>query len=516
VPRTPVTLRTRFLVALLAMALIPTAVLSVFMLNRLEHALELWNTPGVDQALESALETSKTSLLRMEATVLAQATDWAAALPPEPLTPARRTAIRAGLRAAGLDFIQLYEKQGAKWRLDEEVRPSGVLGVTPVDLSGQIDAKLASDRLFESDQGALAAAAAIDARHVLIAGMQLPREYFSAIDRVRHGISFYRRFGVIRDVSRTYVLLLVTALFLLLVGGAAWASAALAAGLTRPLQRLGEALAGVAAGDLSRRTQPGGPREVRALGEAFNVMAERLSEARDALQQAEREAAWREVARRLAHEFKNLLTPMSLSLHRLRRRTGAVSAEHRDAVAESLDALAGGVDQMARLAEQFSQYARLPEPRFEPVDLDRLVRSAVALHEHEGVTVKVMSEDGTITVEGDSLLLSRAIHNLVLNACEASPSGATVEVRICARGGEAVVEVVDRGQGLDPDVRARLFQPYVSTKRRGSGLGLSLVRDVAVQHGGSVTLDDREGGGAVARLRLPRHGEFPRTEGASA
>ena len=179
-------------------------------------------------------------------------------------------------------------------------------------------------------------------------------------------------------------------------------------------------------------------------------MTERLSEARDALQQAEREAAWREVARRLAHEFKNLLTPMSLSLHRLRRRTGAVSLEHRDAVAESLDALAGGVDQMARLAEQFSQYARLPEPRFEPVDLDRLVRSAVALHEHEGVTVKVVSENGPITVAGDSLLLSRAVHNLVLNACEASPTGATVEVGSARarRGGGG--RVTDHGQGLDP------------------------------------------------------------------
>jgi signal transduction histidine kinase len=114
------------------------------------------------------------------------------------------------------------------------------------------------------------------------------------------------------------------------------------------------------------------------------------------------------------------------------------------------------------------------------------------------------------------LLLSRAVHNLVLNACEASPSGATVEVRVCARGADAVVEVMDHGQGLDPEVRARLFQPYVSTKRRGSGLGLSLVRDVAVQHGGSATLEDRDGGGAVARLRLPRHLPSHPTEGASA
>jgi signal transduction histidine kinase len=95
------------------------------------------------------------------------------------------------------------------------------------------------------------------------------------------------------------------------------------------------------------------------------------------------------------------------------------------------------------------------------------------------------------------------VQNLLLNACEASPSGALVEVRTGADDGAAVVEVLDRGPGLPHEVRGRLFEPYVSTKARGSGLGLSLVRDIAGQHGGRVTLDDREGGGARARLTLP-------------
>ena len=107
-------------------------------------------------------------------------------------------------------------------------------------------------------------------------------------------------------------------------------------------------------------------------------------------------------------------------------------------------------------------------------------------------------------MSADPLLCSRAVHNLVLNACEASPPGSTVEVRTAIEGGRAVVEVRDRGRGIEAAVRARLFEPYVSTKLRGSGLGLSLVRDVAVQHDGTITLEDREGGGAVARLVMPR------------
>jgi nitrogen fixation/metabolism regulation signal transduction histidine kinase len=328
-------------------------------------------------------------------------------------------------------------------------------------------------------------------------------DFFVQIERIGEGVGFYRRFGVVRDVTRTYTLLLVFAVAVILAGVAVAVATRLARDMTDPLRRLEGALERVAVGDLEARVTPIGARELRTLGERFNAMTAGLSEARTALKEAEREAAWREVARRLAHEFKNILTPMSLSLHRLQRRTSAVAADQRTAVEESLGALSRGVDQLARLAEQFSQYARLPEPRFERIDLDQVVRAAVELHEHEGVTVSVAA-GRVLHVNGDSLLLSRAIHNLVLNACEASPPGGTVQVRVAADGPAAMVEVLDRGCGIDPEVRRRLFEPYVSTKRRGSGLGLSLVRDVALQHRGTVTLEDREGGGARALLRLPR------------
>jgi len=101
------------------------------------------------------------------------------------------------------------------------------------------------------------------------------------------------------------------------------------------------------------------------------------------------------------------------------------------------------------------------------------------------------------------LMLSRVVHNLLVNACEASPPRGIVELETGRDGSEAWVEVRDRGTGLDPALAGRVFEPYVSTKRRGSGLGLSLVRDIAERHRGRVTLENRDGGGAVARLTLP-------------
>jgi two-component system nitrogen regulation sensor histidine kinase NtrY len=513
------TFRTRLLLAFLALSLVPTGVLAFFALDRLERSLQLWKTPGVDRAFEAALETSKTSLARMEATVLARANGWAETLAGPPLTPARRGALQADLRAAGLDFAQLYRRAGtgganSGWRLVEEVRPPGVLGVATLDLSDELGAMLPANGLLHSRRGVLAGVAALGADRAVIAGMLLPPSYFDDLARVSEGLAFYRRFGVVRDVSRTYTWLLVAVLAGMLALAAVWTSAALARGMTRPLSRLEEAVERVAAGDLSARVDPRGAREVVALGERFNVMTERLGAAQEALKRAEREAAWREVARRLAHEFKNILTPMSLSLHRLGRRAAVVPEEERDVVRESLAALARGVDQLARLAEQFSQYARLPEPRFEPVDLDRLVREAIGLHEHEGITVR-MAEGGVapLWVRGDTLLLSRAIHNLILNACEASPPGGAVDVRILAAQGEATVEVLDRGSGIAPEVRGRLFEPYVSTRQRGSGLGLSLVREIAEQHHGTITVEDRDGGGTCARLTLPRTEPVPNQDG---
>lgn len=501
------TLRARLFLTFIALALTPTALLTAFTLDRLGRSLELWNTPGVDQSLESALEVSKTAMTRLEATARAQASDWALALPGAALSTARRSAVRAGLRAAGLDFVQLYRRDRGRWRLVEEVLPEDVLAPRALDLAGDLDEALAGGKPIHSTQGALAAAARMETEGpgewALTAGMRVPPDFFARVERVGHGVAFYHRFGVLRDVSRTYWVLLVAALVLALTGVALVVATGLARAMTRPLRELEAALERVAAGELETRVVATGARELRSLGERFNAMTAGLLAARTALAEAEREAAWREVARRLAHEFKNILTPISLSLHRLRLRAHQVPEEHRAAVSESLTAMDQALGDLARLAEQFTQYARLPEPRFERLDLAQVVRDAAQLHEPERVRVVLAPAATPLPVSADRLLLSRAVHNLLLNACEASPDGATVEVRAAIEGGEAVVEILDRGSGLAPEVVERLFEPYISTKARGSGLGLSLVRDIAAQHGGRVTLVDRDGGGARACLSLP-------------
>jgi nitrogen fixation/metabolism regulation signal transduction histidine kinase len=399
--------------------------------------------------------------------------------------------------------MQLYRRENGRWRLLEEVLPEGVFSPEPIDLSRDVAGALAGQPIVRSDRGVLAAIVPMEGEFALAAGMRVPPEFFTQVARVGQGIGFYRRFSVVREVSRTYTLLLVVLLVLVLTGAAIWVARTLASGMTRPLTHLEAGLERVAGGDLDTRVTPEGPRELRTLAQQFNAMTGRLADARSALAEAEREAAWREIARRLAHEFKNVLTPMSLSLHRLRRRAELVPEDERAPVRESLASLSEGVADLARLAEQFSQYARLPEPRFERCDLVELAVAAARQHEPESRTVTATSATAPLPVEADRLLLSRAVHNLILNALEASPDGSGVEVRMSQQDGRAILEVLDRGTGLSPEVATRAFEPYVSTKARGSGLGLALVREIATQHGGMVTLENREGGGARARLTLP-------------
>ncbi len=503
------TLRSRLLVALLVLALLPTLVFTVFTLVELGRATDRWYLPVVDRALESSLEVSRTALTRVEATVLDRADGWVSGVGAGPLDAALRADLRNGLRESGLDFAQIYVREPHRWRLADQVVPAGVLAADSLDFADEIDPALGADRLLRSSQGVLAAVARRPGSLVhgpgdvaLVTGIRLTPDFFARVEEIGHARELYGRLGVLVEVQRRYLWLLVAMLSLAMIAGAFLVARLLALSMTRPLTFLSGALERVAGGELEVRVPERGAVEMRTLAAAFNDMAARLATAREALARAEREAVWRDVARRLAHELKNPLTPMQLSLFRLQKRVDLVPERERAAVRDSLAALLQEVEHLTRLAEGFAQYAKLPEPQSAPLELGELAHAAIALHEPDHVRIRLVAPE-PVRVRGDRLLLSRALHNLLLNACEASPAGTEVEVRTGHDGREGWVEVLDRGSGLAPEMAARAFDPYVSTKGRGSGLGLSFVRDIAAQHGGRATLGNREGGGAQARLVLP-------------
>jgi nitrogen fixation/metabolism regulation signal transduction histidine kinase len=230
-----------------------------------------------------------------------------------------------------------------------------------------------------------------------------------------------------------------------------------------------------------------------------------------ALIQAQRDAAWGEVARRLAHEIKNPLTPIQLSAERLRRRF--IERMNKDDV-EVLDratrTIVNQVEAMKKMVNAFSEYARVPQISLEPVDLNMLVQEVLELYRGGDSRVLLVThlDAQHPCIEGDVGRLRQLLHNLLKNSLEAIAETAkaciTVTTHTGDESGRAYVELVidDNGPGFPERVLDNIFEPYVSTKPRGSGLGLAIVKKIVEEHGGVIAAESNPEGGARIRIRL--------------
>ncbi len=234
---------------------------------------------------------------------------------------------------------------------------------------------------------------------------------------------------------------------------------------------------------------------------------------------AQRMAAWGDVARRIAHEIKNPLTPIQLSAERINRKFRSQVKEPED-LAQYTEVIVRQTNDLRRIVDEFSKFARMPEPDRRETDLVALLRAAVMLQENGQPNVKFRRQlaEGPILLELDATMIGQALTNLIKNAGEATETliekgevtGVLPEIRIslAVEDGFAVVRIMDNGIGLPPD-RARLFEPYVTTREKGTGLGLPIVKKIVEEHGGTLTLEDAPAFedtlhfGAMAVIRLP-------------
>jgi two-component system nitrogen regulation sensor histidine kinase NtrY len=227
------------------------------------------------------------------------------------------------------------------------------------------------------------------------------------------------------------------------------------------------------------------------------------------LLEAQRLAAWREVARRVAHEIKNPLTPIQLAAQRLRKKWDERAPDLGDVVSDATATIEREVLGLKSLVDEFSLYARMPAPAPARVDFGEIVRSAVALYGgHQGIAWKVAVDPGLGFVLVDADQMRRALINLIDNAISAIRGVGTIELQAVPWSGPGSlrVEVADSGPGIDPGHREKVFTPYFSTKPRGTGLGLAIVQRIVVEHHGSIRVEDNRGGGARFIIEIPGGG----------
>jgi len=279
--------------------------------------------------------------------------------------------------------------------------------------------------------------------------------------------------------------------------------------IVAPVEALARAANEVAAGDLhaASRVPPSDITEVQALVSAFQQMGSNIERSREELIQAERVAAWQEIAQGLAHELKNPLTPIQASMDILRRARRLDRPDFDDILDEQAGAVVEEVQRLKELADSFSRFARLPDPRPEPIDLAAMLDGVVSLYAGEGVTVTRDYPPGLSPLLADRTQLQTALTNLIKNAVEAcSETERPAALHLAVGTGDPVViSIDDAGPGIASGMAERLFTPYVSTKgSRGTGLGLALVHRIAIEHGGSVLATQSQSlGGARFELRLP-------------
>jgi signal transduction histidine kinase len=280
--------------------------------------------------------------------------------------------------------------------------------------------------------------------------------------------------------------------------------------ITRPVEQLAAGARAVAGGDWSTRVKIPSKDEIGELAQAFNHMTEQLIEHRDRAVQAERVAAWRELARRLAHELKNPLFPLQITIENLQRARQRSEGEFDEVFRESTTTLLDELGNLKTIIGRFSDFAKMPAPQFESVDLNEIVGSVMKLYDARFQdngrakierVVEVANRELRIAADGEQL--RRALGNLVLNAMDAMPQGGTLRVSTLRHEDGVRLSVSDSGQGLTPEECARLFTPYYTTKHHGTGLGLAIVQSVVSDHHGRISVASEPGRGATFIIDLP-------------
>jgi nitrogen fixation/metabolism regulation signal transduction histidine kinase len=272
------------------------------------------------------------------------------------------------------------------------------------------------------------------------------------------------------------------------------------------VRALARGAAKVAAGNWGATVEPTSTDEIGQLAHAFNRMTQELVAQRERLVQAERVAAWRELARRLAHELKNPLFPLQITVENMRRAHEAVPEQFEEVFREGTGTLLAELANLKQIIGRFSDFAKMPAPEMQPVNLNDLASEAIRLFEPQlaqaGIVARLDLDPQLRPVPADPEQITRVLRNLVLNAIDAMPHGGALTVRTAAHNGGARMEVSDTGQGLTAEECDRLFTPYYTTKTHGSGLGLAIVQSVISDHKGRISVASQPGKGTTFRIEM--------------
>jgi nitrogen fixation/metabolism regulation signal transduction histidine kinase len=351
-----------------------------------------------------------------------------------------------------------------------------------------------------ADRKTLYALARLKGNRILQIVYRLPQQFLEFAQNIQEVNQIYKTLGMVKTEIRQsflYTFLLIYGVGVLL---ALLVSYFISTRMTQPIKKLISATKEIASGNLDYRIDVEQQDEFRTLADAFNQMVEELEQNQRRIIELEKMATWQQMARRLAHEIKNPLTPIQLMAQQIVDKYPGSDPEYREILQESYDIIEQEVDSLKTLVRAFSDFARLPD--FQPAvhDLTQVLVTIQKMYQQADIRLDIPDETIECTIDYDHL--KRALINLVDNALAAQESTGSVEISLARNEKGVQISITDYGVGIEEENLAKIFEPYFSTKKSGVGLGLAIVKKIIEEHNGEIKVTSQLQKGTTFLIQL--------------
>jgi len=339
----------------------------------------------------------------------------------------------------------------------------------------------------------LLAIAKIKKKHLLLISYPLPKSFQTSAKSIQEVNQIYKTLGFVKNNIQNSFLYTFIFIYSLGLVFALFVSFWFSKKITHPIDKLKKAASEIGQGNFKYRVQLKGKDELANLGNSFNDMARELSENQRKIIELEKMSTWQQLARRLAHEIKNPLTPIQLMTQQIRDSYSGDDKHYRNMLLESCQIIEQEVESLKVLVQEFSDFARLPKINPAPNNLCELIRSVSKLYQSAEIESKLPETE--ITLDFDYDYIKRVLINLVDNAMAANNSNEPILIELQQNETQIKLIVEDKGTGISAINLQRIFEPYYSTKKSGVGLGLSIVKKIIEEHGGTIEVESKLGQG---------------------
>lgn len=503
----------RLLVFFLILSLVPTLLIAFFGARYFVESFERVGSPVLKESARNSMEFARrfqTQLERDAALTSSHLADEFVGRPDLRRAGGMQWFLRTVAEKHRADFVALYSLEGSIWKLAAS-HPRTVEradSALAVDLISPVDE---AQKIVFSDQDVIVSGTRFGSDSVFVAGFLMDEGTMEMMRQTGDDLGRYSAMPLYVRSQGIFLIFVISAIVVIMVIASVIASRVIARRISYPIQELARATERIATGDLDHRVDVKSRDEIQSLITAFNDMTEDLQEYKRNLLRAERIAAWRDVARRIAHEIKNPLTPIEIAIYRLKKRLGP-REEGGQVIGESLDSILRQVEVLRTMAEEFSAFAKLPEPQLASLDVNETVGSVLALYASAVEQIEVATDyaAGLPPALADGKQMTGVVSNIVKNAIEAMNGQGTLSIRtslagpgLTADGARISIGITDSGPGIPEDIREKIFDPYFTTKAKGTGLGLALAYRIMEDHGGRIAFETgRDGTTFTVELRV--------------